>query len=218
MTQCAITRAMMKKLISIALAAAQLSQLTWICSAQAGGPTPEFKLMEASIALEGQNLSNQSLQTNLAGLIREYTATANPEGAQQRLRDAFVQLQIYTPAQAAMMSAQFAATQQRLTTQHFSSEAAANQAIAQEVGTLLTNSPEGAQFSGCTVATITTLVLGVGGSLALIVAAGDRLDALDSGGSSPGVVQTDEYLAIGGAAGLGLAIGLYEIFSHSKAC
>ena len=211
---------MLKKIISIALTTAQIAQFLVIAPAYSAGPdsTPEFKLMEGAIALQGETLSQDKLQSSVAGLLKQYNATATATGAQQRLRDAFVKLQLYTPAQADEMSSRFASGEQKLLAQHFTSDEAANRAITAEIGSILGTTPAGAQFSGCTVAIVSTLILGVGGGLALIAAGADRIDAMNSGNSDPSLANTDKYFAIGGGAGLAVAIGLYLVFSHSGSC
>lgn len=222
---------MFKKIVSFALTAAQVGQFLVIVPAFSAesapqatptGTTPEFKLVKRALALEGQNLSPDQLQSGVVTLFKQYTATASTAGAEQRLANAFVQLGIYTPEQSDALVSQFDSASQRLLGQQFTSEQAANRAMTQEVSLILATNPSGAQFSGCGVATVTTLVLAIGGGLALLGAGVDGLQALNNSGnySNSGLdtpTGTAE-LAIGGAAGIGVAVGLYYILSSMHAC
>jgi hypothetical protein len=178
--------------------------------------------MAGALALEGQNLSPEMLQSNVANLFKQYSATASAAGAEQRLTDAFVQLGLYTPAQSDALVSEFASAGQRLVGQKFTSDEAANSAIAQEVSSILGSKPSGAQFSACGAATVVDLVLGLGGGLALLGAGVDALEASNNGGyDSNAGLDTSKgpaELAIGGAVGLAAAVGFYYLVSSMHKC
>jgi len=134
---------MYKKIVFAVLVLAQLS----LAANALAAATPEMTLFENSLALTGENLSQQELQTRLADLLAGYEKTAALTGQAERMEQALVSLNLYTPQQAhqlALEAEDFGAN----TKQAGFSESAATAELVRLAGRL----PAGAQFSACDLA------------------------------------------------------------------
>ncbi len=124
-----------KKSLSVALI---ISQVAFGWTAFAESKTPETVLLSQVIALSGQNLSPQQLQTEVSEKLAQYGETAPVEGRAARTEEALVSLGIYSPAQVQALEAQVQSMGDGLSQEAFTSQllSVASQAA-------------GAQFSGC---------------------------------------------------------------------
>lgn len=149
----------MKKMISLILITTQASFATL-----AWADNSETALLENVIALQGQKLSASEMTTQSQKILSNYLASANPEGAQQRLEQALVTLGIYTPAQAAAFSADAQSAGARLSAAKITDQQKRSALFAQEISRVAEMHPTGAQFSSCTLTKV--VVIGaIGGSL-----------------------------------------------------
>lgn len=103
--------------------------------------TPEFALLENVIALQGENLPQPEMESQLQSSVRQYVTSASGDGAEQRFQQALVAIGLYTDAQAAQFMADSRAGAARV------SSAAALAEEAQNLAKL--HPPSGAQFSAC---------------------------------------------------------------------
>jgi hypothetical protein len=142
----------------------------WMAMAQAAAPvattaTPEFKMLQGVVAMQGQTLSTDQSNAKVVGLVSNYMKSAPAAGQQERLQKALVDLGIYTDAQASA----FIADSQKVS---INGSAANASTMTNEITQLAKMHPAGAQFDGCEVGAI----VGSAGVIALIVGAILRTD------------------------------------------
>lgn len=92
------TQNMIKKTTALLVSVSLASQLAF-----AGTPsqvTPEKILLKNVIALSGEGISADQAQKQTVALISEYERTASQTGQLDRLEEATVELELYTPDQA----------------------------------------------------------------------------------------------------------------------
>lgn len=122
--------------------------------------SPEARLLESMIAIEGENLPQDQRQTQVQAAFSQYTATAAQDAHQaQRMSDALVEMNIYTHGQADQMMSAAQATSAKLAQpgQSFN-ETTVKAALLQFAST----NPAGAEFSGCDVMAISGAALMLG--------------------------------------------------------
>jgi hypothetical protein len=128
----------MQKKISLLMIVSYLGSM----SAMAAAPTtktPERVMLENIMALQGQKLSADEVQARSADAVSKYLAVASADAGQQaRLEQAFVDLGIYTPAQAQSYVAD---------AQKAAGNATSKDSMAAEIAQLAAQHPAGAQFS-----------------------------------------------------------------------
>ena len=188
-----------KKAVSICLIASQFGLASTVfaggSTAMTISRTPEATLLQDVIALQGANLSDKDMQTQVRTALSEYASTSQEEGRSERLKQALVDMNVYTPAQAAS----FLADAETLNTNIAHNEMTAETAVSNLAGL----HPMGAQFSACA---ITLAVTGLAGLTAVITGSG-------------GVSSTDEPrfgIAIGsfGLAVIGLIVVMETTICH----
>lgn len=136
---------MFNKIVSSVIITSQLAFAGGAWAAPAAS-TPEFKLLESSIALAGKGLSQDELNGRAAAAFANYEKIAQPDGQLDRMEQAMVDLNLYTPDQAHQLT---------LDARNFASQTrapdlqSANQAVASEMSLLVSRYPSGAQFSAC---------------------------------------------------------------------
>lgn len=131
---------MFKNKISITLVVLtclSMSQFAW--AADASNITPERKLLENTIAISGQQLSDAQMSSALTRVLTNYESTSTPEGRDQRFAQAFVDLGVFSDQQAS----QFQSSLNSAANQYASHQASYGAALA----TLVAESPKGAEFS-----------------------------------------------------------------------
>lgn len=142
--------------------------------------TPEFTLLENVIALQGMNLSQSDMQTNVKNLLQDYSAKAQVTGQTDRMQAALVDLGVYTPAQAAGFASSAQASAAKITASNPGTNDQAAVLMGAEINQLVGLHPAGAQFSGCSIANlgdgdVASAVLGAG-AVTLIVGLVLRFD------------------------------------------
>jgi hypothetical protein len=161
---------MFKKSISFILITAQFGLATGACASE----TPEMKLLSQSIALSGRNLSPEQTQAELVADFSSYAKVAQVDGQSERMEQALIALNMYTPAQAHELTQDALALASQSTVGADSSNASARFQAA--MLTLMAKYPlAGAEYSsGCSWGTAMGLVGLVGtmlGSIFLITGA-----------------------------------------------
>src|SRR6185437_15189465 len=139
----------MKKLTSILMMGALLAWTGSAFAAQA--PSAEINLLESAIALQGQNLSQQQIQSQMSTLMAGYAKTAPIQGQAERMEQALVAMNLYTPEQAHALMSSTIASSHALEASGFSTQEALQASTSSEIGSLVGAYPAGAQFSACTV-------------------------------------------------------------------
>lgn len=119
---------------------------------------PEMQLLKGVIALQGQQLSNDELQAKLSAEVSRYQAVASTDGQGERMEQALVNLNIFTPDQAQ----DYWKEVQNQTTALSNHEVTVPQALVN----LATRASNGAQFSTCAAGAIG--ILGGGGLIYII--------------------------------------------------
>ena len=119
--------------------------------AESSAPTPEFTLLQQTIALQGERLSSKDMQSQVSKISAQYASSPQAEDGQsiQRLEKAIVDLNLYTPAQAAELANEMRSAAAHVSTSSYANESARNQAIVMEAQRIAASHPAGAQFSAC---------------------------------------------------------------------
>jgi hypothetical protein len=93
------------KSVSVLMIASQIGCVSLASAgASAAAPvavSPEFKMLQSVLALQGQSLSSTEAQQKVSGTVSEYLSTAPQAGQQARLQQAMVDLGVYSDSQAA---------------------------------------------------------------------------------------------------------------------
>lgn len=166
---------MFKKFIAAALILSQSS----IAFADAGtattaAHTPEYLMFHRALALQGQDFSDAEVQSRLNDSVLEYAKTADPQGQEQRIKQAFVDLGVYTPEQADAFVTDANTWAPKIasatsTEEQMQIKAAAVKQLA------LAHPMAGAQFSGCGDLVRAIGFVGVGFGLAAVVRQSDPI-------------------------------------------
>ena len=96
----------MKKQISVLMIACQISMGLFSTGAYAGSPeaspapTAEDVMLANLMAMQGTHVTGDAAVTTINNIVTQYDATAPRDGREQRLQDALVTLNIFTPDQA----------------------------------------------------------------------------------------------------------------------
>jgi len=166
----------MKSLV-VFLVAAQLSLASAFAAENPAlvSPTPEFNLIASVIALQGEELPARVLQNQLNTAVSRYLAIAPRQQMQERFEKALVDLQIYTPAEAASFMTDLRASSAELQAHD---AGASEEAITGAIEALARLHPVGARFSSCQIADA-----GLFGALGVAVggAASDSPDVMYTG-------------------------------------
>jgi hypothetical protein len=172
-----------KKITTLLLIASTLSTTAFANSgASEAAQSPEATLLENVVALKGSNLSDEEFQKQLTTIVSDYTNTAPMAGQQERLKDALVDLRIYTPAQAEAFEKQVQDVQDQISSAHPTSVEQTTTLLNQEITQLAQLQAPGAQFSMCAgraVAIAAPIVLGT--TTAVLAVKGDTMPAVIAG-------------------------------------
>ncbi len=134
------------KSVSVLMIASQLVMVSLASAAAPTAHTAEYGLLTHVLALQGQDLSTAQTQRQMSDVVSQYLGAASPEGQQQRLQEALVDLGVYTPSEAASFVTE--AQQAGLKAANSSSFSTTLQT---EITQLANLHPMGAQFSSCAV-------------------------------------------------------------------
>jgi len=171
----------------------------------AAAPNPEISLLGSMLSLQAQKLTADQYQSAAADLIVEYSNTASPDGRYDRLENAFVALNIYTPPQAHQVVVEIQNTQTQFQAQANASEEKKEQLMTSEMENLMALQPNGAQFSMCAAGYLVDIGIW-SGAIALIVDA-VRVSKIPNSGTET------EALTIGGfVAGITAFVVLPSVF------
>jgi hypothetical protein len=158
----------LKKIVSVALIGTQLSLLCPTAHAGAPGARAERELLETVLTLKGLALSENELARQLPQAVDRYLRSAAPEGREERLQVALVELGVLTRQQARRFAAESKAAQERLATRDSGATPEARQqaAVQAQIEVLSALSLNGAQFAGsstagCALGTV-SLLAGIG--------------------------------------------------------
>lgn len=172
-----------------------ITQLSFGFTSSGTQTSPEFSLLQNVIALEGQNLSQDTMTARLGTVLTQYETASQNDGRADRLKQAMVSLGVYTADQAD----QFVTD---------AMEVAASAANPSDTGamltTLMSRVPQGAQFSYCLLG---GGFLTVFGGVALFVGLLAKGLTVDGNGNQPLIDGILIGGGVGTAAGIGLVIG-----------
>jgi hypothetical protein len=137
----------------------------FVLSASAGTqalPSPEFTLLQKTIALQGEALSPSDLLSQTSDAVSRYISTAPAQEQQQRMQQALVDMNIYSPLQAQSFVSDAQSRAQSMVGAEVSAEQTASFDISAEVAELTQFHPNGAEFSTCsTIGTVTGILGGI---------------------------------------------------------
>ena len=140
---------MLKRWMSLILIGSQISY-TALAAASAGPrQSPEFILLKNVISIQGEDLSPAQLQDQLKNTMARYFSVASRIGGLERMRQALVELGVYTPDQAAAFAADAQTAAANVAFAHPSTIEGASDALSSEIMQLTTLHPLGAQFASC---------------------------------------------------------------------
>lgn len=162
------TQNLIKRTTALLMSVSFASQLAF-----AGTPsqvTPEKILLKNVIALSGEGLSADQAQEQTVAVISNYEKTASQAGQLERLRDATVELGLYTPDQAQAFVENIHGSLQPVVEAGYASAQDRNQALATALSQI--EAPKGAQFSACAADLIVAGVAIVGGPFTVATFAG----------------------------------------------
>jgi hypothetical protein len=197
--------------------------------------TSEVVMLSRVLSLQGEPLSEQDRQEELSQILSEYVSTASEDGIQGRLEDALVQLQLFTPSQAAKFVQDSQTAEQK--TLNSETPDQLKQALANQIVQIGQLYPQGAEFSACTALLrtgATSVALGFAGLFAgLFVSAVQtcrpgtqappRSSALYTAGSARCMAPTvaahpDLGAGIYVGSGVALIVGFLLLFHSDKYC
>ena len=114
-------------------------------------PTPEFTLLQQVIALQGESLSSKDIQSQISKISARYASASDMRDGEsiQRLQQAIVDMNLYTPAQAAEIASEMQTAATQVSTTNFANGNARSQAVLVEAQRIAASHPAGAQFSAC---------------------------------------------------------------------
>ena len=130
-----------------------LSQLTTFAFAGNSSATAETTLLKTVVALQGENLSQAEMQAQLKAAVSKYLANAPQQGQQERMEQALVALNIYTPEQAHGFVTDAHSAAARVENAKISGEQLSN-TMNSEMSKLAGLHPAGAQFSACAISAV----------------------------------------------------------------
>jgi hypothetical protein len=107
----------------------------------------EYALLEQSIALSANKLDKKEMQNEMTALTQKYIAEAPVEGRIERMEQAMIDLNLYTPAQAEQVAQQLQISANSLANQSFANQQEALSATQAELNRVMNKLPAGAQYS-----------------------------------------------------------------------
>lgn len=160
------------KALAFCLLACQFTGLSAFADETDSSVSAEETLLIKAFELQGEGLSTADLLNAINASLSDYFAHASPDGQQERLEQALIDLRVYTPEQARFLIGDAQAGFDRLTAQASSENRSTLQSsVTTEIGRLVAVHPTGAQFSGCTALNTAAIVTFVGGAATLITGA-----------------------------------------------
>jgi len=197
-------KASFKNLVTLLIIASQIQFTVALAATPTVTPvTPELELIANLLALQGQDSHSAQIQGQILSLMEHYKETAPVAGQQDRIQEAMVDLNLYSPAQVEEMKNQLQ--------QSYENTSSLNNAV---MG-ILSQNPQGAQFSGCDAVTVAGIVGGFGG---LAVSITSMALQPSNGGPATPAAQNTEYVGWGLLALAGVSLVAYLIPWGGTSC
>ena len=133
----------LNKIVSVFLIGSQIATVSTSLASPNMAVTPETTLISQVITLQGSGLTQSQLQDQVTQVAKNYLVSAPAEGRTERLEQAMVDADIYTPAQAKSFADDTAAATSQI------GENSSSAQVSRMIGELISSHPAGAQFSAC---------------------------------------------------------------------